>query len=121
MLVVDDEPDTRELLRTVLEAGGVEVAAAASAEEALDLIGAARPHVLVFDIGMPVVDGYELIGRVRGLPLEHGGKAPAIALTAYARVEDRLRALAAGYQMHITKPVDPSELVAAIARLAGAN
>ncbi len=75
--------------------------------------------VLVFDIGMPGEDGYWLIRRVRALPAERGGGTPAVALTAYARTEDRVRALTAGYQVHLAKPVEPAELIAAVASLAG--
>ena len=121
VLVVDDEADTRELLRVVLERCGAEVTVAGSAGEALDFLKQSRPDVLVSDIGMPGVDGYELIKKVRALPSEHGGKVPAIALTAYARAEDRLQALRAGYQMHVAKPVELTELVAIVATLAGWN
>jgi PAS domain S-box-containing protein len=121
VLVVDDEADTRELLRVVLGRCGAEVTTAGSAEEALDLLKVNRPDVLVSDIGMPGTDGYELIRQVRALSLEGGGKIPAVALTAYARAEDRLQVLRAGYQMHVAKPVELSELVAIVANLAGWN
>jgi PAS domain S-box-containing protein len=121
VLVVDDEADTRELLRAVLGRCGAEVTTAGSAEEALDLLKQSRPDVLVSDIGMPGEDGYELIKKVRALSSEDGGKIPAIALTAYARAEDRLQVLRAGYQMHVAKPVELTELVAIVATLAGWN
>ena len=88
-----------------------------SAREALEEIGAWKPDVLIADIGMPDEDGYGLIRRVRALSKEQGGQTPALALTAYARTEDRARALSAGYQVHLSKPVDRSELAAVISRL----
>jgi CheY-like chemotaxis protein len=119
VLVVEDEPDTREFLKRLLEGHGAVVATAASAEEALGRIAAERPDLLISDIGLPDVDGYELMQRMRqGLP-EQGSTIPAIALTAYARPEDRTRALQAGYQTHLAKPVDSSELLMTIASFAG--
>ncbi|HEY0406842.1 MAG TPA: PAS domain S-box protein [Pyrinomonadaceae bacterium] len=117
VLVVDDEADTRELLSVVLGRCGAEVTTAGSVVEALDLIERLRPDVLVSDIGMPGEDGYELIRKVRALAPEKGGRVPAVALTAYARTEDRLRVLRSGYQMHIPKPVELTELVAIVANL----
>jgi PAS domain S-box-containing protein len=117
VLVVDDEVDTRELLRVGIGRCGAEVTTAGSAPEALAAIEKERPDLLISDIGMPEEDGYELIRKVRALPAEQGGKIPAIALTAYARTEDRLRALRAGYQMHVTKPVELAELAAVMASL----
>ncbi|MDQ3034686.1 MAG: PAS domain S-box protein [Myxococcota bacterium] len=119
VLVVDDDADSREMVRRLLEASGAAVACASTAAEALERISQARPDVLVSDIGMPEVDGYELIRRVRQLGPAQGGRTPSIALTAYARSDDRRRAIAAGYQMHLAKPVDGSELVTIIASLAG--
>jgi PAS domain S-box-containing protein len=116
-LVVDDEPDTRELLRVGIGQYGAEVTTAGSAQEALEAIAKERPDLLISDIGMPEVDGYELIRRVRSLSPESGGRVPAIALTAYARTEDRMKALRAGYQMHVPKPVELAELVAVAASL----
>jgi PAS domain S-box-containing protein len=118
VLVVDDEADTRELLSVVLKRCGAEVTTASSSAEALAIIEQQRPDVLVSDIGMPVEDGYELIRKVRALAPEHGGRVPAVALTAYARTEDRLRILRSGYQMHVPKPVELNELVAIVANLA---
>jgi PAS domain S-box-containing protein len=115
VLVVDDEPDARELLRQVLADCGAEVIAAAGAAEALALLTRERPQLLVSDIGMPEADGYELLKRVRAL----GERLPAIALTAFARSEDRTRALRAGFLVHVAKPVEPSELVATVAAVAG--
>jgi PAS domain S-box-containing protein len=117
VLVVDDEPDTRELLKAGLGRCGAEVIAAGSAAEALEAITAGVPDLIISDIGMPDEDGYDLIRRVRGLSIESGGRVPAIALTAYARVEDRMQALRAGYQMHVPKPVELAELVAVAASL----
>jgi PAS domain S-box-containing protein len=119
VLVVDDEPDVRELLVAVLEHCRVEVRAVASAAEALAAVPAFRPDVLVSDIGMPGEDGYELVRKLRALPVEAGGRLPALALTAFARTEDRARALLAGFQMHISKPLDPSELMVVLANLSG--
>jgi PAS domain S-box-containing protein len=119
VLLVDDEADTRMLLTTVLEQRGAEVSAAASAAEALAAIATFEPDVLVSDIGMPGEDGYSLLRRVRALDPRAGGRVPAVALTAYAREEDRMRALRAGYQVHIAKPVNPAEFVAVVASLAG--
>jgi CheY-like chemotaxis protein len=118
VLVVDDEPDTREMLKTGLGQCGADVTAAGTATEALEAVLKIRPDILVSDIGMPDEDGYELMRKIRALPAEGGGKVPAIALTAYARTEDRLQALRAGYQMHVPKPVELAELVAVIASLA---
>jgi signal transduction histidine kinase/CheY-like chemotaxis protein len=119
VLVVDDEPDARELLRLVLVAAQADVVTAASASEALALLSSYRPDVLVSDIGMPERDGYQLMQAVRSLPADAGGKTPAVALTAFARSEDRMRALMAGYQVHIAKPLEAHELVVTIASLTG--
>ena len=117
VLIVDDEPDTREMLKAGLLRCGAQIVAAASATEAFAAIDGELPDLLISDIGMPGVDGYELIRRLRKLPAQQGGKIPAIALTAYARVEDRMHALRAGYQMHVPKPVDLAELVAVASSL----
>jgi len=119
ILVVDDEPDARALIEQLLRECGAQVHSAASADEALARLEALRPDLLLSDIGMPDCDGYQFIQRVRQLPAEHGGKTPAIALTAFARSEDRTRAMLAGYQVHISKPVEPHELLATVASLAG--
>jgi PAS domain S-box-containing protein len=118
VLVVDDEPDTREMLKTGLEHCGANVTTVGSAAEAFALIAGEPPHVIISDIGMPDEDGYDLIRKVRKLPPERGGRVPAIALTAYARAEDRMQALRAGYQMHVPKPVELVELAAVTASLA---
>lgn len=117
ILIVDDEPDTRNMLKAGLSRCGAEVVAAASASEAFTALSADLPALLISDIGMPGDDGYEFIRRLRKLPGKEGGNIPAIALTAYARVEDRMNALRAGYQMHVPKPVDLAELVAVAASL----
>jgi len=119
VLVVDDEADARELIRTVLEQHGAEVAVAGSAAEALAALAERPPDVLLADIGMPVTDGYELIRRVRTDGNPALARLPAIACTAYGRDEDRLRALQAGYQQHLAKPVLPDELVAVVAAVSG--
>jgi PAS domain S-box-containing protein len=116
-LVVDDEPDARALVRELLEARGASVRAVASAAEALAAVEAEVPEVIVSDIGMPVEDGYALIRKLRSLPPERGGLVPAVALTAFARVEDRERAREAGYQDHLAKPLDASALYAAVTAL----
>jgi signal transduction histidine kinase/ActR/RegA family two-component response regulator len=119
ILVVDDEQDSRDFLRTAVERYGSSVETATSVGEALKVIELERPDFLVSDIGMPGEDGHSLIRRVRALPAEKGGQTPAIALTAYARSEDQLRAVQAGFQMHLSKPVEPEELVSAIANVVG--
>jgi PAS domain S-box-containing protein len=119
VLVVDDQPDARDLIGRVLEACEARVTTAADAEEGLRLAESARPDVLISDIGMPGTDGFELVRRVRALGADQGGRVPAIALTAFARSEDRTRALRAGFQVHLAKPVDPSELVVTVASVAG--
>ena len=118
VLVVDDHEDARELVKRVLEDCGADVRTADGALEALALIETHPPDVLVSDIGMPNIDGFELLRRVRGLRAAIGGLIPAIALTAFARSEDRTRALRAGFLVHVSKPVDPSELVATVASVA---
>ena len=117
VVVVDDEPDARRLVAHLLKSGGASVYTAGTAPEALALVQTAHPAVLVSDIGMPDEDGYALIRRVRALPAEAGGVTPAVALTAYARAEDRVRVVQAGFQMHLAKPVEAAELLAVVARL----
>ena len=117
ILVVDDEADARVLLTTLLEQCGATVVAVATVSEALQALAQYQPAALVSDIGMPDTDGYALIQQVRALPPEQGGTVPAVALTAYARVEDRIRALAAGFQSHLPKPIEPAELLAILATL----
>lgn len=119
VLVVDDEADARQIISTVIERTGAEVKACESASEALRLLQQWHPDVLMSDIAMPGEDGYSFINKVRSLPVDQGGHTPAAAFTAYAREEDRKRALDAGFQMHIAKPVTSSKLVAMLAHLAG--
>jgi CheY-like chemotaxis protein len=116
--VVDDENDMRDFLGTSLRAYGAEVTTLATAEEALEALQRQLPDVLVSDIAMPGDDGYTLIRRLRALPAERGGLLPAVALTAFAKGEDASRVLAAGFQVHLPKPVEPHRLAAVVARLA---
>jgi CheY-like chemotaxis protein/nitrogen-specific signal transduction histidine kinase len=118
VLVVDDDEDARDVLRAALNSYGAEVTTATGAPQALDTLASEKIDVLVSDINMPGMDGYELIRRVRAMNPEQGGRIPAIALTAYARAEDRLRALQSGYQTHVPKPVEPAELEIVVATLA---
>jgi PAS domain S-box-containing protein len=118
VLVVEDEPDAQELIAAVLTGRGAEVISVESADEALKEMELKRFDVLVSDIGMPLLDGYALIEKVRQLSAERGGRIPAAALTAYAGAEDRMLALSAGYQIHVPKPVEPAELTTTVASLA---
>lgn len=123
VLVVDDEPDARNLLTTILEANAAEVTAVTSASEAFEIIAGKssirQPDILISDIGMPLEDGYTLIRKIRMLPPAEGGQIPAVALTAYARDEDRTKAIEAGFQIHLAKPVVPEEVVKVVAKLTG--
>jgi signal transduction histidine kinase/ActR/RegA family two-component response regulator len=119
VLAVDDEADTREMIRAVLEHCKIEVITAGSTSEALEAIAQSRPDILISDLGMPGEDGYALIAKVRALPAERGGQIPAAALTAYVRAEDRVKVLRSGYHLHVSKPLEPNELVAVVANLAG--
>jgi len=119
VLVVDDEPDTRGFLKALLESCSAQVRTAGSVKEAFEQLGASLPDLILSDIGMPEEDGYAFIRRLRALPQEAGGGLPAVALTAYARSEDRTRALLAGFRAHVPKPVEPAELVAVLASLVG--
>jgi signal transduction histidine kinase/ActR/RegA family two-component response regulator len=123
VLLVDDDRDTIGMLAVVLTEYGAEVQTASSAAEALEVLGWYEPDVLVFDLAMPFEDGYSLVGKVRAAEAETGRRTPAVALTANTRVEDRARALSAGFNMFVPKPVEPGELITAIANLAepGAN
>jgi CheY-like chemotaxis protein len=111
--------DAREVLHIALHDRGAEVRTSASASEALLVLGEFRPDVLILDIGMPAIDGYSLMRQIRALPVERGGCTPAVALTAYARPEDRKRAVLAGFQMHLAKPSALEEVVVSVASLAG--
>ena len=119
VLVVDDDEDARQMIGAVLMRFGAGVRLCGTAGEALETLPLWRPDVLVSDIGMPHEDGYDLIRRVRALSPGQGGQTPAVALTAYAREEDRARALAAGYDAHVAKPVESAELVKVVAGFAG--
>ncbi len=118
IVVVDDDPDCLEMLATLLRQQDATVRTSASAAEALALVEEWTPSLLVADIEMPGEDGYSLVRRVRTLPLERGGATPAVAVTAYGRVEDRIRSVAAGFDVHLTKPIEPAELIAVVANLA---
>jgi CheY-like chemotaxis protein len=116
VLVVDDEPDARSLIERLLQECEATVSTAGSASEALEHVARETPDVLLSDIGMPKEDGYSLIRRIRNLSGD-ASRIPAIALTAYARAEDRAKALQAGYQLHLSKPVEPVKLIAMVASL----
>jgi CheY-like chemotaxis protein len=118
ILVVDDEVDARTLIKRLLEDLGAIVTMAASAEEGLGALVSQKFDLLISDVGMPGEDGYSFMQRVRALNREQGGGIPALALTAYARSEDRTRSILAGFQMHLSKPVSPDELIAVVGSLA---
>lgn len=118
MLVVDDEEDSRDVVAAMLKHEGAEVDAACSAQEGFESLTRFLPDVLVSDIGMPVEDGYSFLTRVRRLPPQAGGQTPSIALTAYTSPEDRRRALAAGFDVHLGKPISLERLIAVIVQLA---
>ena len=117
VLAVDDDPDALRLLKEILETVGATVSTATSSHAALDIIVTDRPDVLVADLGMPMMDGFELIRRLRTSDVPAARQIPAAALTAYARSEDRARALKSGFEMHLAKPIDPAELIAAVKAL----
>ncbi|MEH1936428.1 MAG: PAS domain-containing protein [Nostoc sp.] len=121
ILIVDDDADTREFLRFFLQQNGALTTVAASATEALSVVAQTVPNLLISDLGMPEMDGYSLIRLLRAMPKEEGGEIPAIALTAYAGESDRDRVLVAGFQKHVAKPVQPTELLTSIANLLGQN
>jgi len=121
VLLVDDEKDTLEMLDTALTAEGADVRIAVSAADAFNILLNWQPDVLISDIAMPDEDGYSLIKKVRELKPENGGLIPAIAMTAYVRVEDRMRVLASGFQMYVPKPAEPAELINAVINLLGEN
>ena len=118
ILVVDDSTDGRTLTSLVLTQAGASVKAVASVREAIQMIEGEPPDVLVSDLGLPDEDGFGLIRQIRQREAERGGFLPAVALTGFARAEDRARSLAAGFQAHVPKPVDPAELTATIATIA---
>jgi CheY-like chemotaxis protein len=115
VLVVEDDPDGREALVFLLTYAGAQVTSVGSTRAALDAISAAPPDVLVSDIGLPFEDGYALIEKVRAFGIERGGAIPAVAVTAYTRAQDRARALDAGYQAYVPKPLDPAALISILA------
>ncbi len=117
VLVVDDDPDARDLLATLLESAGATIAAASSAAEALAVIATAPPDLVLSDIAMPGEDGHQLVQKLRALPMDEGGNAYAIALTAYARPEDKARIIEAGFDAHVAKPVDPAELLSVVSKM----
>jgi PAS domain S-box-containing protein len=117
ILFVDDEADAREMIFAILTEAGAEVSTASNADQALELLARFKPTVLISDIGLPGEDGYALIRKVRALSADKGGQVPAIALTAFARTQDRLKILSSGYQMHVAKPVEPLELATVVASL----
>jgi CheY-like chemotaxis protein len=119
VLLVEDDDDSRKLLGTMLKRYGAKVTSAKSAAEALDVFENEVPDVIISDIGMPEQDGYELIRKLRALPVEKGGKIPAIALTGYASRKDRERALSSGYHQHVAKPIEQADLINTIAALVG--
>jgi CheY-like chemotaxis protein len=119
VLVVDDEPDARELIATVLEQAGARALVAGGTQAALELLAREQPDVLLSDIGMSGSDGYALMREVRSLSPERGGLIPAAALTAYSRAEDARQAIESGFQRHVSKPVEPEALIAQVAALAG--
>jgi CheY-like chemotaxis protein len=121
ILVVDDEEDARDLLRFALEHCSAKVSTAGSAAEALATIEKVRPDVIVSDIGMPQEDGYAFVRKLRERPRDAGGETPAIALTAYARPDDKKRALVAGFQRHAAKPIELQELFAVISDVLAGN
>ena len=118
VLAVDDDPDALRLLKEILESVGAIVTTATSGRAALQIVAADRPDVLVADLGMPVMDGFELIQQLRTSDVASARDIPAAALTAYARSEDRAQALQSGFEMHLAKPIDPVELIAAVKALA---
>lgn len=118
ILVVEDDDDTRDLLKVLLETNGAAVTTTASAQEGLSAYDQSRPNVIVADIGMPDYNGYTLIGRVRARDREKGKFVPAIALTAFTTAIDRDTVLSAGFQVHMPKPFEPSRLISVIADLA---
>jgi CheY-like chemotaxis protein len=121
VLIVEDDPDTLDMLKVILDNSGAEAITAASTKEALQVLERTHPDALVSDLAMPDRDGYDLISEVRSRDHQHGGDIPAIALSAYTRAEDRTRAIAAGFQMHIPKPIDPDKLIGVLMTLTGSH
>jgi CheY-like chemotaxis protein len=121
VLIVDDEPDARDVLRRIVERAKATIQTAATVAEAREIIARNPPDLVVSDIAMPDEDGFAMIEHLRTAPPEIGGGTPAIALTAYAREEDRQRTLQAGFAAHVAKPVEPAELIEVIAKVAARN
>ncbi len=121
ILVIDDEADARKLIQHILQMCHATVTTAAGAAEGLEAVKQHRPDMVLSDVGMPAEDGYQFLAKLRRLSDAEGGDTPAVALTAFARAEDRRRALMAGFQMHLPKPVEPAELLAVVANLCAAN
>jgi CheY-like chemotaxis protein len=119
VLLVEDNLDTLDMLKSIFDEAGAEVISATSVDEALEALERFRPDALISDIAMPDRDVYDLIREVRSREPERGGKIPAVVVTACTRAEDRARVLAAGFQMHIAKPIAPGELIAVVASLTG--
>lgn len=119
ILIIDDEPDSLEIIKLILTNHHAGVIAVATAVEALVQLQRHRPDVIVSDISMPCMDGYEFIREVRSLPADQGGQTPAIAITAFNRAEDRIRAIDAGFQKHLSKPIDLQILLNTIASVSG--
>jgi CheY-like chemotaxis protein len=119
LLIVDDEPDARHVIKQILEEAGAQVSVAATASDGLAILEREPLDAVLSDIGMPEMDGYQFIHKVRSLPNSKAKSLPAIALTAFARSEDRTRSLLAGYQVHLSKPVEPAELLATVAAATG--
>jgi CheY-like chemotaxis protein len=117
ILLVDDEADTRDLVAFILQQHGATVEAVPSPLKALQVLSPFQPHLCIFDIGMPVIDGYMLIRKIRSLAADQGGEIPAIALTAYATEADQQKSLTAGFQRHLPKPIEPNDLITAISEL----
>jgi CheY-like chemotaxis protein len=118
IVVVDDDADTRAVLSDALGGAGAEVVVAATSGEAIGLFRMSPPDVLLCDIGLPGIDGYSFMEEIRALSPEEGGRVPAAALTAHARAEDASRALEAGFDKHVPKPIEPAEIVQIVADLA---
>ena len=119
VLILDDEPDALEFTKLILTLYHADVVAAGTAAEGLEQVQIHRPDVIVSDISMPETDGYQFIRNVRNLPAHNGGRTPAVALTALNRAEDRTKAISAGFQRHLSKPVELKSLIDTIASLAG--
>jgi CheY-like chemotaxis protein len=121
LLLVDDDPDTRDIIERVLARRGADVVAVPSAAAALQAVEDSRFDVLLVDVMMPGMDGYDLMRKIRALPAEKNGRVPAATITARSVLEDRLESLRAGFQSHLAKPIEPDELVELVQALVGAD